>query len=77
MATQQGCYCVAMMLNKTTVASLAWTIAVIVVALITDIQSLKGWLTVGLFALVPPAILMHFGKPVPLTTSEAISQARR
>jgi hypothetical protein len=66
-----------MKFNTTSAASLVWIGAAMITALATDIESVRGWFIVIVFAFVPSAMLMHFGRPVPLTTSKDISEARR
>jgi membrane protein required for beta-lactamase induction len=64
-------------LNKVSVASLAWLLVIIATGLITSVDSLKGWMMVSVLAIGPGAVLLHFARELPRTTSETIQAARR
>jgi hypothetical protein len=64
-------------LNKAAVASVLWTLAVAAIGWAAGFESLMAWLFVGLLGVGPSAVLMHFWKDIPRTTSEAIQEARR
>jgi hypothetical protein len=66
-----------MSLNRTLVVSVAWMLAILVVGLVAQVESWRGWFVLSLIALGPSLTLMHFGKTLALTTSEAIDKARR
>jgi hypothetical protein len=66
-----------MSLNRTLVVSVAWMLAVLVIGLVAQVESWRGWFIVSILALGPSLTLMHFGKSLALTTSEAIDEARK
>ena len=66
-----------MSLNRTMVVSVAWMLIVLVIGLVVQVESWRGWFVVSMLALVPSLTLMHFGQALALTTSEAIDNARR
>lgn len=63
--------------NKAAVASIMWTLAVAAIGWVAGFESLMAWLFVGLLGLGPSAVLMHFWRDVPRTTSQVIQEARR
>ena len=66
-----------MSLNRTLVVSVAWMLAVLAIGLAVQVESWRGWFVVSLIALGPSLTLMHFGRALALTTTEAIDKARR
>ena len=66
-----------MSLNRTLIISVAWMLAVIVIGLVAQVESWRGWFILSIVALGPSLTLMHFGRALAVTTSEAIDQARR
>ena len=66
-----------MSLNRTMVVSFAWMLAVLVIGLIAQVESWRGWLLVSVLALGPSLTLMYFGRTLALTTSQSIDDARR
>jgi len=52
-------------------------LAVLVIGLVAQVESWRGWFAVSIIALGPSLTLMHFGKTLALTTSESIDKARQ
>jgi hypothetical protein len=74
-------YSVGMILKNTSttvsVTSIAWLLTVIAMGVIATVDSLYGWLLLGVVALGPGIVLLHFTKQLPRTTSQSIQEAQR
>jgi hypothetical protein len=66
-----------MTFNKVSAAALAWFTAAMLIALSSGVGSLGVWFVVAVFAIGPAALMLHFGRAVARTTSQAIAEARR
>lgn len=64
--------------SKTRVlGTIAAMLTVLTLAFVMNIETGRSWAIVGLVTIAGAAVLLHLTKPLALTTSEAISNARR
>jgi hypothetical protein len=62
---------------KTQILSVVWVSIVLFVAAISGLDTSMAWLLTAVVAVGPPAVLLHFSREVPQTTSERIHRARQ
>ena len=60
-----------------TLLYLAWSIAVVLVAIAIGITSVRNWIVVAAVAVVPPLVLRRFWHAPEQTISESIDEAQR
>ena len=60
-----------------TLLLLAWSIAVVLVAIAIGTTSVRNWLVVTSIAIVPPLVVRRFWHAPEQTISESIDEARR
>ena len=67
-----------MLSDKTkTVLYIAWSIAVLLVAVAIGISSVSNWVIVACIAAVPPLVVRSFWRAPEQTLSESIHEARQ
>ena len=62
--------------NRTKAFAAVWSIGILLIAIVSNVSSLSGWLGVGLIALGPSVTLLYFSREPAQTTSQRIREAR-
>jgi hypothetical protein len=67
-----------MLSDKTkTVLYIAWSVAVLLAAIVIGISSVSNWVIVACIAAVPPLVVRSFWRAPEKTLSESIHEARQ